>query len=84
MVLTIVSVSRITDTGAELTFQKKQCKIYNPSGKLIGKIPASSNRLYKVKHTHTAASANVAEQVDIHTLHRHLGHIAADSIRSLI
>src|SRR6266404_3390892 len=84
MALTIVSVGRITDTGAELTFQKKSCKIYNPSSKLIGEIPASSNQLYKVEHTHTAASANAAEQVDIHTLHRHLGHIAADSIRSLI
>jgi hypothetical protein len=50
------------------------------------KIPASANHLYKVEHTFTAASANqiTVEHIDIHTLHRRLGHITADAIRALI
>jgi transposase InsO family protein len=86
MALTIVSIGRITGTGSSVTFEDNTCKIKTRSGKLIGNIPASANGLYKVEHTHSVYSANssTVEQVDIHTLHRHLGHIAADAIRSLI
>jgi hypothetical protein len=86
MALTIVSISRITNASYEATFSKRSCKIKNKSGKTIGEIPASANHLYKVEHAFTAASANqiTVEHIDIHTLHRRLGHIAVDTIRALI
>ena len=65
-------------------FENKSCKIKNKSGKIISDIPASSNGLFKVEHSFTAASATASVQVDIHTLHQHLSHISTDAIRNLI
>jgi transposase InsO family protein len=86
MALTIVSIGRITGTGSSVTFEDNTCKIKTRTGKIIGKIPASTNGLYKVEHAHSVYNANndTVEQVDIHTLHRRLGHISADAIRTLI
>ena len=84
MALTIVSIGRITSTGNSVTFGNNTCEIKNKSGKTIGSIPASSNGLFKVEHSHFAANAHAVEQVDMHTLHRRLGHISANAIRSLI
>jgi hypothetical protein len=84
MVLTIISIRRITSAGHSITFETKSCQIKNPAGKLIGNIPASLNGLYKVKHSYLMANATPVEQVDIHTLHRRLGHISANAIRTLI
>jgi hypothetical protein len=84
--LTIVSIGCITNSSSSVTFENSSCKIKNQSSKVIGVIPASLNGLYKVKHSHhtTSASTSPVEQVDIHTLHRCLGHISADAICSLI
>jgi hypothetical protein len=84
MALTIISISRITSAGHSVTFETKSCKIKNLAGKLIRNIPASSNGLYKVEHSYFVANTTPAERVDIHTLHRHLGHISATAIRTLI
>jgi hypothetical protein len=84
MALTIISIGRITSAGHSVTFEPKSCKIKNPAGKLIGNIPASSNGLYKVEHAYFAANTSPVERVDIHTLHRRLGHISATAIRSLV
>jgi hypothetical protein len=84
MALTIVSIGRITSTSNSVTFEQNSCRIKNKSGTTISHIPASSNGLYKVEHSHHTASATPIEQVNIHTLHHRLGHIPADAIRSLI
>jgi hypothetical protein len=84
MALTIISIGRITGAGYSVAFEHKSCKIKIKTGKIIGKIPASSNGLYKVEHAHVALSTGTVEQVNIHTLHRRLGHISADTICSLI
>jgi hypothetical protein len=84
MALTIISIGRITSAGHSVIFEPKSCKIKNPAGKLIGNIPASSNGLYKVEHAYFAANTSPVERVDIHTLHRRLGHISATAIRSLV
>ena len=84
MALTIISIGRITETGNSVIFKDRTCKIINKSGRTVGSIPASSNGLFKVEHAHAAYNASALEQVDIHSLHRRLGHISADSIRSLI
>ena len=80
MALTIVSIGRITSAGNTVMFKDNTCKIKNKSRKIIGSIPASSNRLFKVDHSHFAANTHTVEQVDMHTLHRRLGHISADAI----
>jgi hypothetical protein len=86
MALTIVSIGRIMNTGNDVLFKGKDktCQITNPDGKIISIIPVNSSGLFKVEHTHSAYSAPAVEQVNIHTLHRCLGHISADSICSLI
>ena len=81
MGLTVVSISRITGAGHTVSFEGKSCKIRNQAGVLIGDIPASASGLYKVEHAYAAIDS--LEKVDLPTLHRRLGHIAGDTIRSL-
>ena len=82
MSMTVVSISRIAGAGYSVAFKGTNCMIKNQHGTIVRDIPASLNGLYKVEHALTAAA--VAEQVDILTVHRRLGHIAADTIRSLV
>ena len=84
MALTIISIGRITSAGHTVTFENKACKIKNKAGKLIGSIPASTSGLFKVEHSYLAADSTPVEQINIHELHRRLGHIPANAIRSLI
>jgi len=82
MGLTIVSISRIAAAGFSVAFEGQSCRIKAKDGRIVGDIPASPNGLYKVEHALTAAAA--AEQVDILTVHRRLGHISVDTIRTLV
>ena len=82
MTMTVVSISRIAAAGYSVAFEGKSCQIKSKTGKIVGDIPAAPNGLYKVEHSLAAAAA--AEQVDILTVHRRLGHISADTIRSLV
>ena len=86
MALTIISISRINDAGYDVSIHAKTrtCKISNPAGKQVGSIPANSNGLFKVEHSYAAIDTTPVEQIDIHTLHQRLGHIAADTIRALV
>lgn len=79
MGLTVVSIGRIVKAGCTVQFQEGSCKIKR-GDKVIGDIPVHANGLYKVEH----ALAATTEEVDIITLHRRLGHISADAIRTLI
>ena len=69
MVLTIVSIGRITSTGNTVTFKEKSCEIKNKSGKTVSNVPCNSNGLYKVDHAHSASAISPVEQVDMYTLH---------------
>jgi hypothetical protein len=81
MGLTVVAISCIISAGCTVQFEDKSCKIKH-GNTIIGDIPTRANGLYKVDH---ALSAVVSpEQVDILTLHRRLGHISVDAIRTLI
>ena len=82
MTLTVISISKIAGAGYAVSFEGQECKIKNKKGKTIGRIPASTNGLYRVDHPVTAAAAQ--EQVDILTVHQRLGHISADAIRLLV
>ena len=75
---TIVSISRIAKAGFSICFKGQSCKIKDPRDKVIRVILASDNRLYKVDCIYSAIL--VLECVDLATMHRHLRHIAPDTI----
>ena len=81
MGLTVVSIGRIVKAGCTVQFEDGTCKIIR-DGHTIGNVPASANGLFKVDHA--LAAADSLEHVDILTLHRRLGHISLDAIRTLI
>ena len=80
MGLTVVSISRIVKSGCLVEFEDGSCKIKRGQ-KVVSQVPASANRLYKVEH---ALVTTLPEYVDILMLHRRLGHISVDAIRTLI
>ena len=84
--LTVVSIGRIIKAGYAVQFAGDSCDIKKgEDGRIIGRIPVSANGLFKVEHAFAAAdNAASAEPVDILTLHRRLGHISVDAIRTLI
>ena len=67
MVHTTISISCLASTGNTVTFKTKACKIKNKAGKVIRKIPASPNGLYKVERARTTANSNSIEKSHIHT-----------------
>jgi transposase InsO family protein len=80
---TIISIGRIASAGYSVSFENGSCNIQKEqNSKIIGSIPTNGNGLYKVEHVLTAGAAT--EQVNIHTLHRRLGHVSLDSIRKLV
>src|SRR5258708_15941173 len=81
--LTIVTVGKIADAGYSSFFNSKAktCEIKHKSSKLVDKITKAANGLYRVDHPITAATAQV--QDNILMVHRRLGHISADAIRTL-
>ena len=84
MALTIISIGCITSAGHTVTFKNQACKIKNKAGKLIGNIPASARGLSKVEHSYLTADSTPVEQINIHELHRCLGHMPANAIHALI
>ena len=84
MALTIISIGCITSAGHTVTFENQACKIKNKAGKLIGNIPASARGLLKVEHSYLTADSTPVEQINIHELHRCLGHMPANAIHALI
>ncbi|KAJ3997584.1 hypothetical protein F5050DRAFT_1550542, partial [Lentinula boryana] len=83
MAVTLVSVSRITASGAQVLFDKTSCKIFNKAG-VIGEIPESSGlyRVYTPLSVDYAARAK--EVLTIDELHRRLGHISHEAARTLV
>jgi transposase InsO family protein len=79
--LTVVSIGRIVKAGCTVEFEDGTCRIKRNSN-VIGNVPASANGLFKVDHA--LAAAESLERVDILTLHRRLGHIALNTIRTLV
>jgi len=82
MGITIVSVSRITRTRCKVVFDMDVCHIFNKAGNPIGAIRANKNGLYKAERVYAAATPE--ERMDLATLHRHLAHIAPDTIWKMV
>ena len=79
--LTVVSIGCIVKAGCTVEFEDGTCKIKR-NGCIIGNVPTSTNGLFKVDHA--LAAAESLKHVDILMLHHRLGHIALDTIRTLI
>lgn len=75
---TLVSIGRLEDQGLTSTFSQGYCTITTEDGEVIGKIPKSSNGLYRVAHDHDdiAHAADDVETLSVMELHRRMGHIA--------
>jgi hypothetical protein len=80
--LTVVSIGWIAGSGHSVAFKGNECQIKNQNDIIIGRIPISMNRIYKVQHKYT--NATMLEHVNILMLHRCLGHISADAIQKLV
>jgi hypothetical protein len=82
MSIMIVSISWITQSSCKVVFDVDTCRIFNKVGNPIGAIHANKHSLYKAEHAYAASIPD--EWVDIVTMHRHLMHIAPDSIRKMV
>ena len=80
--LTVMFIGYIVNAGNSMSFEGQECKIQNKNKNVIGRIPASVNGLYKVKHKFVGAATT--KHVDILMLHKQLGHISADTIQALV
>jgi len=68
MAFTVVSLGRVMKAGYLVKFNDPSCNIKRKSnGIVIGRIPVSSNMLFKVKHALVANAVGIPK--DIHTLH---------------
>ncbi len=79
---TVISIGRITKARYTVLFDSGTCKIQNKNAKVIGQIPISQNRLYKVECDH--AGLIILEDNGILALHCCLRHIPVDAIHALI
>ena len=86
MGLTVVSISHIMKASYKVEFDNNSCIVKKKlEMKIVSRIAESPNGLFKVEHALAAAiDMPMDEHIHIHMLHRRLGHIAADSIHSLI
>ena len=84
--LTVVSIGHIVKAGYTVQFAESSCDIKRgENGPIIGCISASANGLFKVDHAFTATDESaLAKPIDILMLHRRLGHISVNAIRTLI
>jgi hypothetical protein len=82
MGLTIVSVGRLDEAGYGIFFRGNVCRIYDDSKKVIGQIPAATNRLYRVEHGDTVSHSTDLSPLE--ELHRKLGHIAPKAVKRLV
>jgi len=50
--MTVISIGCITKAGYTVLFDGGTCKIQNKNTKIVGQIPVSQNRLYKMECEH--------------------------------
>ncbi len=79
---TVVSIGRIAKAGYTVLLDGDTCKIKNKNDNVIGKIPVGQNGLYRMEHEQVGAA--ILEDNGILALHRRLGHISGDTIRTLV
>jgi len=86
MGLTLVSIGKITDSGASVLFHGNICCIHNSTHVLLAEIPKDKG-LYQTFTPHVESTGYVAKVADLLTideLHRKLGHVGHDAARILV
>jgi len=86
MGVTLVSISCIAAAGSTVIFSGDNCRIFNNSKSLLGKIEMSQG-LYRVYSAHEEPAGyarRVKELLTIDELHRRLGHVAHKAARKLV
>ncbi len=86
MGLTLVSIGKITDSGASVLFHGNVCRIHDSACVLLTEIPKEGG-LYRMFTPHVEPmgyAAKVADLLTIDELHRKLGHIGHDTARILV
>ena len=74
---TLVSVGHLDEDGFLVTFGGGKCTIRDVNKEVIGVVPKTSMRVYKVEHEDIASGAE--EHLTLDTLHRRLGHISPET-----
>jgi hypothetical protein len=80
---TLVSIGRLDDAGFSSTFGDGKCVIKGPDGEVVGEIPKTSRRVYKVEHDEDVANV-VEERLTLDRFHRRMGHISSEVARKLV
>jgi hypothetical protein len=86
MGVTLVSIGKITDSGASVLFHGNVCRIFDSTRVLLAEIPKEGG-LYRTFTPHAESTGCVAKVVDLLTideLHRKLGHVGHDAARILV
>ncbi|KAF8156667.1 hypothetical protein B0H34DRAFT_847413 [Crassisporium funariophilum] len=78
MGVTLVSISRIAQSGSIAVFAGDTCRIYNESREPLGKIEVKSSlyRVYTARPEPAGYAGHVKEILTIDELHRRLGHVS--------
>ena len=78
----LVSVGHLDKDGFSVTFGGGKCTIRDVNREVIGVVPKTATRVYKVEHEDMAN--RVEEHLTLDKLHRRLGHISPDTARKLV
>jgi len=84
----LISISRIDDTGFSATFGGQCCTIYNKNGDIVSSIAKSQN-LYCVTRqpaglSHVAEALDEPAKLSVMELHHHMGNIAPTADKMLV
>jgi hypothetical protein len=83
--LTLISISKIAEAGYAVLFRGTQCRIFDRSRMLIGKIQVKNGH-YRVNNDPDVANVGVVipRSLSILDLHRRLGHISPVTVKAMI
>ena len=70
-----MSVGHLDDKGFLLMFAGRKYTIKRPDGTWVGKVPKTSNSLYKVAHEQDEANT-ATEVLSLYQFHHHIDHIS--------
>ena len=79
---TLVSVRCLDKDGFLVTFGGGRCTIRDVNKEVIGVVPKTVTRVYKVEHEDIASGEE--EHLTLDTLHHCLGHISLETVRKLV
>ena len=79
---TLVSIGRLDEDGFSMTFGGGRCTIRDVNKEVVGVIPKTAVRVYKVEHEEIASGAE--ERLSLGSFHHQMGHISPDMARKLV